>query len=610
MLILPLLVVVAGCGTSKKADPPTDTSAPAELRPPKLPKPSFVRVFVFDGDLGTPVKGAVVHVLGRPGLTNRIGRARILLPHRGRLLVTVNKPGYDTYSQRLNFVNRPLHGVRVYQRKLQWTMYGATPQRTQAHPYIRVRPPFKTVWSRAAGALLEFPAVVDDGVAFVTNYKGSVRAYLMKNGATVWRRDIGGMMAASPAVYGDQLVVHGMDGSVWVLNRHNGRVLWRYTAGSPIESSPLVLNGVDYFGDWGGTVTALDLTTHKARWTYRSGNKITSSASYANGTVFIGDYGGRLLALAAGNGRLRWSGSVNGRIYGTPAVANGRVFASSSTGGSLTAFSTSGARLWSLGTGSYVYASPAVWNGRVYIGSYNGVYYCLSREDGRRALALLDGWRDRRRLDDRRRDRVLQQPAAPDLRRERADRQAGVPLRRRRVRARLRERATAPPARVLAALRGRAPAPMKMTLLVGGAALVLVAAGLVSYGLYRKHEGRDVRGSSTVEFVTTQAAKPKPKPVNKFVWPMYRFDPSREAAPEGIPATIRPAVPSALVLRRALAGRVSARRRVRPPLRREREGDDLRPEHRAPGSDVEAPHRPLHGRHARRSSRTPSTCPS
>ena len=74
---MPLLVLAAGCGTGKKADPPTTSVAPAELRPPKIPKqpkPSHVRVFVFDGDLGTPVRGALVHVLGRPGLTNRIGR--------------------------------------------------------------------------------------------------------------------------------------------------------------------------------------------------------------------------------------------------------------------------------------------------------------------------------------------------------------------------------------------------------------------------------------------------------------------------------------------------------------------------------------------------------
>jgi len=81
---------------------------------------------------------------------------------------------------------------------------------------------------------------------------------------------------------------------------------------------------------------------------------------------------------------------------------------------------------------------------------------------------------------------------------------------------------------------------MKTAVIVAVAALVLVGAGLVSYGLYRKHEGRDVRGSSTVEFVTTQAPKPKPEPVNRFVWPMYRFDAWRQAAPLGIPASIRP----------------------------------------------------------------------
>ena len=181
-----------------------DTPAPAELRPPAIPSAS--RTCACSCSTETSARRCAARSsassAARADQPHRRG-ARILLPHRGRLLVTVAKRGYDAYSQRLNFVNRPLHGVRVYQQKLQWTMYGATPQRTQAHPYIRVRPPFKTIWSRAAGALLEFPAVVDDGVAFVTNYKGSVRAYLMNNGATVWRRDIGGMMAASPAVYGD-----------------------------------------------------------------------------------------------------------------------------------------------------------------------------------------------------------------------------------------------------------------------------------------------------------------------------------------------------------------------------------------------------------------------
>lgn len=395
-----VVLLVAGCGSAERAARRTAThAAPADLRPPPRPKkpkprpkPSQVRVVVIDGDLSTRVRGAVVRVMGRPGRTDRHGAARIMLPHRGRLVTTVTKPGYDPYSQRLRFTNRPLVAVRVFQTKLQWTMYGASPRRTQFQPHIRLRPPFRIVWSKPVGALIEFPAVVADQVAFVSNFRGVVHAFSMRNGATVWRRATpNGKMAASPAVAGKELVVHGMDGHVWVLDRYNGRVLWTYYTGAPIESSPVVVDGVDYFGNWAGRVYALDLRTHRARWTYSGGYKITSSAALAGGTVYLGDYGGRLLALGVRTGGLRWSKSVNGRVYGTPAVANGRIFVPSSTGNSLTAFSTTGRRLWSLSTGAYVYASPSVWNGRVYIGSYTGVLYCLSAASGRVLWAFHSG---------------------------------------------------------------------------------------------------------------------------------------------------------------------------------------------------------------------------
>ena len=385
-VLLALALLGAGCASERKAEPQRPQTPPAALRPPPKPEPkpkrSKVHVIVFDGDTGAPVRGAVVHVGRFGGRTDHHGVAKIRIARHARLQVQVAKRGYDGFRQRLQFRNRPKVGVRVYQAKLQWTRYGATAGRTQSHPLIRIRPPFREVWSQAVG-LMEFPAVVDADVAFVANYQASVRAFSMRNGKPVWRHDLGGIMAASPAVVGEDVVVHAMNGHVYVLDRHNGRIRWSYRTGAPIESSPLVVNGVDYFGDWSGTVWALDLKTHRARWTYRSGSKITSSASYAGGTIFIGDYGGRLLALSPRNGGLRWSGSVNGRVYGTPATENGRVFVPSSTGGSLTAFSTRGARLWSLGTGTYVYASPAVWNGRVYIGSYNGSLYCLSAGSGR-----------------------------------------------------------------------------------------------------------------------------------------------------------------------------------------------------------------------------------
>jgi hypothetical protein len=79
MLVL-LPFALAGCASGHHAAAPKPEPAPANLTPPKQPKPSYVRVFVFDGDRGTPVRGAVVRVGGHPGYTNRRGRARILLP--------------------------------------------------------------------------------------------------------------------------------------------------------------------------------------------------------------------------------------------------------------------------------------------------------------------------------------------------------------------------------------------------------------------------------------------------------------------------------------------------------------------------------------------------
>jgi outer membrane protein assembly factor BamB len=342
-----------------------------------------VRVTVADGDTMQRVPGAVVRIGRQAARTDRQGVVRIRIARRAALQVAVAAKGYSPVTVRAYFKQHRLVTVFVYQPRLQWTMYGATPERTQTQSAIRLRPPFHVDWSRGIDTLIEFPAVVSDGVAYIGNYNETIYALSMTNGRVLWRHVTpGGKMASSPAVAGDAVIVHGLDGYVQILDRQTGRLRARVAIGSAIESSPVVRDGVDYFGDWSGVVHALDLRTLRQRWTYPAGYKITSSAALAGGTLYIGDYGGRLFALTLG-GQLRWSASVNGRIYGTPAVSDGRVFVPSSDGGSLTAFTTSGRYLWRINTGSYVYSSPAAWGGRVFFGSYNGVFYGVSAASGR-----------------------------------------------------------------------------------------------------------------------------------------------------------------------------------------------------------------------------------
>ena len=63
-----------------------------------------------------------------------------------------------------------------------------------------------------------------------------------------------------------------------------------------------------------------------------------------------------------------------------------------------------------------------------------------------------------------------------------------------------------------------------------GVVILLVALGGAGF-LYRKHQGRDIRGSSSVEFVKTapKAAKEPPG----VIWPMYGYDAARLRAPLG-----------------------------------------------------------------------------
>jgi outer membrane protein assembly factor BamB len=381
--LAPLLLaaaVLVGCDWNRQA--PTTTSAQrADAAVPRLHR---VQVTVLDGDTNRRVPRARVSIGRRTAISDRHGVARVPLAHRAALVTVAAKRGYAARAVRLQYRTHPQSTIRIYRPSLQWSMYGVDPQRSQAQASIRLRPPFRVVWSRGVGGLVEFPAVVEEGVAYVGNARETIRALDMRDGTVVWRHDTpGGKMASSPAVWRETVVVHGMDGRVQVLRRSDGTVLWSYRVGSPVESSPVVVGrGIDVFGAWNGTLTALDLRTHRVRWRRALGCKITSSAAFSQGTLYIGDYCGRLLAVRASDGRLRWSRSVNGRVYGTPAVAGGRVFVPSSTGGSLTAFSTRGAYLWRRSTGAYVYSSPAVWRGRVFVGSYNGVFYALSARSG------------------------------------------------------------------------------------------------------------------------------------------------------------------------------------------------------------------------------------
>lgn len=376
----------AGAAESEEPAAPPDTTpretATEEVEPtPPPPPPTKVRV--VDGDTGKPVRGARVVARGET-VAARGGLAEIGVP-RHRVGLRVSAKGYSTRTARVDFRERLTHRLQLWRPALQWPIYGANPARTQVHPAIKIRPPFKVVWRQELHGLLEFPAVVWEGVAYVQNLQGKLRALSMEDGRVLWQQRVGTLMASSPAVDPERgvLVTTSMSpGYVSVVSMKTGRVRWRFYTGRA-EPSPVIRAGIAYFGAANGNVYALDLDRRRARWTFRGGVKITSSPALVGNRLYFGDYAGRVFALNARTGRVVWRGSAGSRVYGTVAVAGGRVFAPSVFSGMSALSARTGRLLWRVPVGAYLYSSPAVYRGRVYFGTYSGRVYSVSASSGR-----------------------------------------------------------------------------------------------------------------------------------------------------------------------------------------------------------------------------------
>ncbi|MDX6514205.1 MAG: hypothetical protein QOE36_3709 [Gaiellaceae bacterium] len=283
-------------------------------------------------------------------------------------------------------------------REVPWPMYGYDAQRTHDASQFRLRPPYRKIWTRRTGSVLEFPPSIADGVLFAGQAHGRFFAVDTRTGDVRWRKDFGHCSAASPALSPTVVYMAYMQvlpcrrfprtqrGFVVAMQYRRGntllargKVLWRYRTGA-VETSPLLVKGTLYFGSWDHHVYALDVTgpRPRLRWRFDAGAEVNSSPAFAGGAVYVGTDAGKVYSIDARTGRERWHASSFSRFgrreyfYATPTMAYGRVYIGN-TDGTLYAFGAgTGHLLWARHAGSYVYTAAAVWKGLVIVGTYNG----------------------------------------------------------------------------------------------------------------------------------------------------------------------------------------------------------------------------------------------
>jgi outer membrane protein assembly factor BamB len=284
-----------------------------------------------------------------------------------------------------------------------WPLFGRVPERTHYLPFEGrdLDPPLREAWSIDTHALIEFPPAVADGVAYLANKYGDVRAVRLRDHKVVWER-VSDRRLSGPPTFVTAPVYHQgrvflafLDGNLVAVDAASGKTAWKRNLHAHLESSPLAVGGNLYLGDDKTNLVSLRASDGKVRWQFNSPGAIKASPSYHDGRVYIADYQSAMFCVDAGSGKLLWRTNTSkvppfgdGGFYSSPAVAFGRVYAARDDGTVYAFDEKSGKVEWFFPTHNFIYGSPAVAQvpgtpPSVYIGGYDEHFYALDARSGK-----------------------------------------------------------------------------------------------------------------------------------------------------------------------------------------------------------------------------------
>jgi len=283
-----------------------------------------------------------------------------------------------------------------------WLMFGRVPARTHALPLQRdLDPPLKQEWSFNDRVLVEFPPALHNGVAYLADKYGNVRALQTSDHKVLWdiqksKENVGPPSdVTGPAWHRGKVVVAFHGGELAALDDKTGEIAWKRNLKSRLESSPAVGNGRVYIGTDKGDVDAFDVGTGRPVWTRSLGDApVKASPSLAGHAVCAANYVGRVFCLDDRTGKILWSRQTagldgTGGFYASPAIV-GRRLIDARDDGTVFGFDLDTGRVeWSFGTGGPVYGSPAVtvskWSPiTVFVGSYDHHLYAIDGRNGKK----------------------------------------------------------------------------------------------------------------------------------------------------------------------------------------------------------------------------------
>lgn len=284
-----------------------------------------------------------------------------------------------------------------------WPFFGRVPERTHYLPDEGrdLDPPLRETWSINTHALIEFPPAVADGVAYIANKYGNLRAVRLRDHKVVWERmtdkHLSGppTFVTAPVYHRGRVYLAFLDGNLVAVDATDGKIAWKRNLHAHLESSPLAYGDSLYLGDDKTNLVAISAADGKVHWQFNSPGAIKASPSYHDGKVCVADYQASMYCVDADSGKVLWRTNTSkvppfgdGGFYSSPAIAFGKVYAARDDGTIYAFDEKTGKVAWFFKTHNYIYGSPALADvpgtpPSVYIGGYDEHLYALDARSGK-----------------------------------------------------------------------------------------------------------------------------------------------------------------------------------------------------------------------------------
>jgi outer membrane protein assembly factor BamB len=218
----------------------------------------------------------------------------------------------------------------------------------------------------------------------------------------VWRRKATALLEFPPSIARGMLFQLADDGWLTARWKRTGKIRWKRKVGTLAASTPAVEGPNLYVtvldtGGGRGRALSLRLRTGRIRWSRGLPSRTESSPLVDNGRMYFGSEDGTVYCVNEATGRTVWTYRAAGSVKGSPTLAYGLLYFGDYGGQVQAVKASNGRRVWANGsaqgllrTGTF-YATAAVAFGRVYIGSTDGREYSFAARTGRLAWAHQTG---------------------------------------------------------------------------------------------------------------------------------------------------------------------------------------------------------------------------